>query len=656
VDKEDPDGLSGTSILGRNWSAHLYYCHPWHDGQCGLDDATTREYLHELASIWHLLIYCFQPVVDFIFSLYGIYHLARAAKGRPPASSASYHFFALCLDAGLIPFYVFTAMLSHTNYLALPGADGRWRTEFSTDAATNLVFFITYIVAIVLGSLHIASIGIDLYLVYVFRKIANLPPDMNPLEDNLTSRRKSKHKYKNSSVSDISEKRHSEAPSSRMSEAGPKRRSRAQDSLLDRRDRNSVSFFASRTDQDSSFSPHNPNTARLSRANTHQHDMYQQPYSARTSRANLHKRDDSLTPSNTPSRRMSAMPANPSMSKRHSVVSGVPVPDYDYAKSHASKPSKEELQNDNWFVLNQDEDEDYDPYKYTANVEEADVNDYAPIPKSKQDYEPLPRYEQDDPEFVQQPLRMNPPTPPPQPIAPRNPTAPLQHLQQPSPTRQSPAPYRPVSPLLDDDKENDRTQTMTSAVSVLTSSSKYSNDEINVSGAQSVSSINAAPKGRFYGDLASAMRGVRHHQGFTSPRPKSMVGSLHNTASEIGYSEDGMSHIASPQPRSGLRNSPAYANRQRPKSYVDSVSGTVIRKPRAAEEPEVNPYGWDNGPQSSNNSPRVISRTGVDFMDVGSDLGLSMGRREVSGKVAEEGRAGGAWTSSLFMRKASGAA
>jgi hypothetical protein len=49
----------------------------------------------------------------------------------------------------------------------------------------------------------------SIYLAVIFRKIARLPPDMNPLEDNLTSR----HKKKNSSISTISEKRASQASS-----------------------------------------------------------------------------------------------------------------------------------------------------------------------------------------------------------------------------------------------------------------------------------------------------------------------------------------------------------------------------------------------------------------------------------------------------------
>jgi hypothetical protein len=38
---------------------------------------------------------------------------------------------------------------------------------------------------------------------------------------------------------------------------------------------------------------------------------------------------------------------------------------------------------------------------------------------------------------------------------------------------------------------------------------------------------------------------------------------------------------------------------------------------------------------------RVVSRTGVDVAE--GDLGLATRRREVSGKIAEEGRGGGLW-------------
>jgi hypothetical protein len=104
-------------------------------------------------------------------------------------------------DAGFIPFYVFTIILSRRNSDMEAGEVGRWRTMFPTDEETNKVLTTTWLTAVAVAGLHLLSLFLDLYLLVVFRKISKLPPDMNPLEDNLTSRRKTKHKHKNSSMS-----------------------------------------------------------------------------------------------------------------------------------------------------------------------------------------------------------------------------------------------------------------------------------------------------------------------------------------------------------------------------------------------------------------------------------------------------------------------
>ena len=135
--------------------------------------------------------------VAILHCVYAIYHLSRASKGRTPASSASYMVFAAILDAGLIPFLVFTALMSRNEYLEPPSTEGHWQTVFPTPAQTTQVIWFTFIMSVINGSIHAASFCLSIYLALVFRKISALPPDMNPLEDNLTSR----HKRNKSSVS-----------------------------------------------------------------------------------------------------------------------------------------------------------------------------------------------------------------------------------------------------------------------------------------------------------------------------------------------------------------------------------------------------------------------------------------------------------------------
>lgn len=339
-----------------------------------------------------------------------------------------------------------------------------------------------------------------------------------------------------------------------------------------------VGFLQSRAGNDTSFNPHNPETARLSRV--------------------------SLADAYPASRIRSPMPNdNISMGKRSSVAMSIPVRQDEPEQIYGDHVSELDA-GDNWRVLDDDKQSEanYDPYRakslrHTPQVAAEVRSRYEPLAQTYVNY------------AQQEPLRMNPPTPPP-------PAAPL-HMN--SPLSQLSRRYQEY------DKENDRTHTMVSDVSA------YSVDDTEVSAAPTSSSSEAS-KSRFYGDLAAAMRGVRQ-TGDPAPRPKSMIGSVHNAGSD-------MSSLR-PSPQRGYRQSPGTARgqRERPKSYVDSVSGTVIRKPAEGLDAEIG-------------SPRVVSRSGVDYPGADGDLGLGRAR-DVSGKVAEEGR-GGYVRTGLFMRKASG--
>ena len=106
--------------------------------------------------------------------------------------------FAAMIDAGLIPFLVFTALISHTQSIEPINAPGHWSTLFASDQATTSIVFATFITSMVTGIFHLVSLATSIYLGVIFRKISRLPPDMNPLEDNLTSR----HKRNKSSLLD----------------------------------------------------------------------------------------------------------------------------------------------------------------------------------------------------------------------------------------------------------------------------------------------------------------------------------------------------------------------------------------------------------------------------------------------------------------------
>ncbi|KAJ5805311.1 hypothetical protein N7474_011198 [Penicillium riverlandense] len=129
------------------------------------------------------------PIVAILHTIYGIYHMSRSAVTRPPFSQASYGLFASTLDAGLIPFYIFTAFMAHEEW-----ADNayNWGTLFQNASFTVDFAEAMFICGAANAGLHLISFTLSIFLAVIFRKIAHLPPDMNPLEDNLTARPRKK--------------------------------------------------------------------------------------------------------------------------------------------------------------------------------------------------------------------------------------------------------------------------------------------------------------------------------------------------------------------------------------------------------------------------------------------------------------------------------
>ncbi|EER25364.1 hypothetical protein CPC735_064640 [Coccidioides posadasii C735 delta SOWgp] len=179
------------------------------------------------------------PCVTILHTIYGIYHLFRSATARTPASSASYMLFASVLDAGLIPLYVFTSIVSNVEYETKSYG---WETLFGNEGVREAIIHATFLAASTVGGLHLISLGLDLYLAIVFRQISKLPPDMNPLEDNLTSRGQKRNK------SEIAEKHLSQ---STTGSAEANRESLAQEPLIPTR---TVPFMHTRADSSSTLS------------------------------------------------------------------------------------------------------------------------------------------------------------------------------------------------------------------------------------------------------------------------------------------------------------------------------------------------------------------------------------------------------------------
>lgn len=247
------------------------------------------------------------PGVIIICSTYAIMHLSRPARARPPASSAAYQLFAGITDLAILPFYAFGA-------ITVTRDGGEWDTILADKALLPAFTQAEYYALLSAAGLHAVSLGISLYLALMFKRITNMPPDMNPLESNLTSR--ATHKRNKSSMA-----------SSYTSESGKRlsapleehRRSGAPYEDLSRPP--SVPFMHTRSGSQDSFTS-----------------------SKRDSRSDLPSRHYMITPGNSP--RNSTVPtpttadqkrkSNPKLAQRGSYVE-IPLPETG-SPSSSSRP------------------------------------------------------------------------------------------------------------------------------------------------------------------------------------------------------------------------------------------------------------------------------------------------------------------------------
>ncbi|KAB5535254.1 hypothetical protein GE09DRAFT_1143185 [Coniochaeta sp. 2T2.1] len=134
--------------------------------------------------------------VVMVHCVYGIYHLSRTARARTPGSSGAYHTFAAITDLVVLPLYAYGALSARNG-----GAE--WTTRLSNELLTSLYFVpATYYTLIGSGGAHLLSLIISVWLALMFRRIHKMPPDMNPLESHLTAR--ASHKRNKSSMATTS--------------------------------------------------------------------------------------------------------------------------------------------------------------------------------------------------------------------------------------------------------------------------------------------------------------------------------------------------------------------------------------------------------------------------------------------------------------------
>lgn len=427
-----------------------------------------------------------QPGWDCCISVYATYHLLRSAKTRTPASSASYHFFALLMDCGLVPFYVFICLYSETSWAEKVGTSGRWRTLFSTDYATNTILYTSWLSSAILGGLHLFSIILDGFLVILFRKISRLPPDMNPLEDNLTSRSASKHKHKNSDMTASTTSDHQKRLSgSTLNLYNPSRLSLAVPDPNARQ----VPFGQSRANLDTGYSPHTLDSARQTRVNLSSRDsFYQQQGSERTSRADVQRPSTSRPASRGRSRPTSYIgqthePMPQRMTSPQSFVSAQseiinryssPGPQTAVPDALVKKQQKQGLLDDNWYVVDDGSDLG-SPRRGTTPQPQ-----YQDRPHDEDQYR---HAQMEKKEILPAPLTSNPPVPP---KSSRRPSIYENEAQK------------------ENDEDIGRALTMGSSIYSDSASIKSS----------------TAPKSKYYGNLQAATMGVK---GQNSPPKRPLV-------------------------------------------------------------------------------------------------------------------------------------
>lgn len=485
------------------------------------------------------------------------------------------------MDGGLTPFLVFIAIFSNYNYVKEPGTDGRWTSFFQQQGATSTVLQVTFLAAAVMAGLHLVSCVLDLWLVVVFRKISNLPPDMNPLEDNLTSRgpMTSKHKHKNSEltlVDSIAEKKSAYLSGSTISVDD---RSRLSTATKEPEESRRVPFHHSRNGSEATFSPHNPDSARWSRQHYGDIDIYQQHRSIHSSQVYNQTRSGPNSPSKrgsfveyvdlNGSRPSSA--ARPGSQFGPNRFSSPALPNAAPSDALVKSQQKQSLLNDNWYALDDDVSDIGTPSRHRTP---------GPVIQVEQRHS-----------FEVQPLRMNPPTPPPQ-----------KHTEYRDFAGSAEKP-KALTERRDNGNGNGELNRHLTVASIATeSSSVYSESEPPLKPTKPSSS----PKAKRYGDLQAATRGVRG--------AKSKESMLSNGTIDA--------------------------------AMMDSTGFAALGSYGYSPEP---PRKSSKRYSKAGGNGRVVSRTGVDIADAqamypGDKGGFGIrGRRDVSGKVVEEGRGGRGW-------------
>lgn len=597
------------------------------------------------------------PAWDACVASYAILHLLRPAKARTPLSSASYHTFSFFMDVGLIPFMAINAFFSENNWSTSEGEDGIWRSVFTATGATNILLCVTWVVALFLGSLHLISAMIDLYLVIIFRKIAKYPADSNPLEDNLTSRAATKHKYKDSDLI-ISEKSASMSDSTLASD-GPISDNMSTAKLVPQANvRRPMAYHQSR----SGTLYQQPKPTSTSRHGLVEHASSYRTYS-RGDSSRGHSRSRSRSRPRSQGSRSASL-TRPERCSYQSEHDPMPTSPHNFLSAgdrparyntpllapRASNPAHNDtLMNSNWCILSEDDQSDIStarrtPIRYASWAHDLDHDDNVS--------------DTDD----------------------RNPNAAQLSLHAKEEKHLLPLPLKPQSPST--------TPTSAHPICPVSYSSVYSDmasthERDTGDGISFRTASTFKDHGAFYfSDMAPGSLELdgygNSHTYSADGDPSNDINSAHDSEGTIGraytisagssfhFHDNDVDHARSSIPRRRVYGDLEQSIRE-PSPSVNTTLAipSKFRAKNRSQEREAPTSPHRHQGQSS----RIISRTGVDIDDDANIMyidqtpgAIGMRNRQVSGKVAEEGQAGaksvwwGGDGSGLKSREVSGAA
>ncbi|RMZ84017.1 hypothetical protein DV737_g1365, partial [Chaetothyriales sp. CBS 132003] len=531
--------------------------------------------------------------------------------------------FAAIMDASLIPFLGFSAYVSWLEYST---SQYGWNTLFDKDLVTYKIIKAFFLLNTTMASFLTLSLLLDGYLAIVFRKIARLPPDMNPLEPTLTSRQ---HKRNKSSLN-ITEKHMSNSTVVANRDPG----------ITGRR----IPFIHTRPNSVDSVTLYGNEDARLSRVsmrkqiNDNNKDPYRQsqssyassrvtlaptiptsvvkpPSHSRIAGAGLdHQPERTSMPSSSPARPASwlsyidyeGVPSELSQSANQELAKDVrPLSPVSAMSSCESSLQRQRQEQQNWYNG-----------PNNANAGRFDLHAHAHATLAPPAADPSPR------KRSREPLSMNPPTPQGTPLQ----ASPLVQVQDENLALDY-DPYGPgyygasPAPLV-----NDPSTPSPREVLVPTNG----NAALRPLSSRPASFVGSGGKTRFYGNLRNSI-GSRNgdHEQVTMAGDVEIRANHSDDEDEYSRTQTMQSDASGNFQLHGTDSDddePAHQNAyQSPERRIETT-------PSKTSNP-----AWDSPRQVSNSTAHDLHSG---YAGLGAEFGKGMAarRRDVSGKVVEEGR------------------